>query len=81
MSILMTIVMATAVVTAISAAAIWRCQGMWEMAGTGVSATSMYTVSTGGWNSTGGREVKSALAFVAHIGDKPVVAGMDTITL
>ena len=51
---------------------------MWEVAGTGVSATSMYTVSTGGWNSTGGREVKSALAFVAHISDKPVVTGMDT---
>ena len=78
MAVLVTMLMATAVIAAVSAAAVWRCQGMWEMAGTGVSATSMYTVSTGGWNSTGSREVKSALAFVAHIGDTPVVTGMDT---
>ena len=78
MAILMAITVAAAMVAMISFTAIWRYQSIWDAAGTGVSATGMYTVSAGGWNSTGGREVKSALAFIGHIGDKPVVTGMDT---
>ena len=78
MAILVTIAMATVMVAIVSATTIWRCNGIWDAASTGVGATGMYTVGTGGWNSTGGREVKSALAFVGHIGDKPVVTGMDT---
>ena len=78
MAILMAITVAAAMVAMISFTAIWRYQSIWDAAGTGVSATGMYTVSAGGWNSTGGREVKSALAFIVHIGDKPVVTGMDT---
>ena len=38
----------------------------------------MYTVGAEGWNSTEGREVKSAVVFIGHIGNKPVVTGMDT---
>ena len=56
----------------------WRYQSAWVAAGTGVSAAGVYTVGVGGWNSTGGRDVKSALAFIRHMGDKPVVTGMDT---
>ena len=42
-----------------------------------MSATGVYTVGAGGGNITRGRELKSELAFVAHIDDNPVVTGMD----
>jgi len=77
-AILMAFAMAAAVVTVVSITAMWKYQSVWDAAGTGVSAAGVDTVGAGGWNSSGGREVKSALAFIGHIGDKPVVTGMDT---
>ena len=76
MTVLVTIAMAVMVVAAVSAAAIWRCSSIWQAAGTGaVSATGMSTIVAEGWKTTIGAE---ALEFIGHIGDKPVVTGMDT---
>ena len=76
MAVLVTIAMAVMVVAAVSAAAIWRCSSIWEAAGTGaVSATGMHTIGAVGWNTTGDSEV---LAFIGHVGDKPVMTGMYT---
>ena len=77
-AILVTFAMTAAMATVVSIAAMWRYHSAWDAAGTGVSAVGVYTLGAGGWNSKGGREVKSALALIGHMGDTLVVTGMGT---
>ena len=77
-AILVAFTMAAAMVAVLSITALWKYQSARGAAGAGVSVAWVYTVGAGGWNSPRDREGKSALAFIEHIGDKPVVTGMDT---